>query len=150
MQVQSRASCLAHLSRGYKFEVTQPTRVDQTPWHPSVTLWCDICGGQSGGKYVTTLLPLTWLFYVAVVIQGENNSNGVGKVDLMFNNRQRESWIQIWGRLHESLMRLNHLLYYNTMNGWCHFMAGLLAMPSPSYKWIHTHTRTKLTLFISE
>lgn len=26
-------------------------------------------------------------FYVAVVIQGENNSNGVGKVDLMFNNR---------------------------------------------------------------
>jgi len=75
---------LARLSRGYKFKVTQPTHVAQTPWHPSVTLWCDICGGQSGGKYVTTLLPLTWLFYVAVVIQGENNSNGVGKVNLMF------------------------------------------------------------------
>jgi len=75
---------LAHLSRGYTFKVTQPTHVAQTPWHPSVTLWCDICGGQSGGKYVTTLLPLTWLFYVAVVIQGENNSNGVGKVNLMF------------------------------------------------------------------
>jgi len=50
-------------------------------------------------------------------------------------------------------MRLNHLLHYNAMNGWCHYMAGLLALCCcPSCEWIHTyihtHTHTHTYIYI--